>query len=231
MNILVVDDDRDLVDALSYILHREGYRVIPAYDGGMALKRFEAEVPSLVILDANMPELDGFEVCRRLRQVSNVPIIMLTARTDESDVVNALGLGADDYVTKPFSFRQLVARVKAVLRRTAVPSAAGSSIGGGRLVSGEFAFDPDLREVVAEGRPVRLTPLESRILHYLMINEGRVLTPQAIVERVWGYAGEGNQDLVKVHIRRLREKVEPDDANPRYIQTIPGLGYCFRSSR
>lgn len=227
MNILVVDDDRDLVDALSYILHREGYRVTPAYDGEMALKRFAADDPNLVILDANMPGLDGFEVCRRLRGGSSVPIIMLTGRSDESDVVSALGLGADDYVTKPFSFRQLVARVKAVLRRSTAQGSA-SLPGTGQISSGHCTLSLDLREVTCDDRRVRLTPIETKILHYLMINEGRVLTPQAIVERVWGYTGDGNQDLVKVHIRRLREKVEADPSNPRCIQTVPGLGYCFR---
>jgi len=181
-----------------------------------------------VILDANMPVLDGFEVCRRLRAISAVPIIMLTARTDEGDVVGALGLGADDYVTKPFSFRQLVARVKAVLRRSAAPGAT-SRPSGGRLTYGKCTLDLDLRQASCEGRLARLTPLEAKILHYLMINEGRVLTPQAIVERVWGYTADGNQDLVKVHIRRLREKVEQDASNPRLIQTIPGLGYCFQA--
>ena len=161
MNILVVDDDRDLVDALSYIFHREGYRVTAAYDGEMAIKRFNAETPDLVILDANMPVADGFEVCRRLRATSAVPIIMLTARTDESDVVGALGLGADDYVTKPFSFRQLVARVKAVLRRSAAPGATGP-IAGGLLSCGKCALNLDLREITCEGRRARLTPLEAK---------------------------------------------------------------------
>jgi DNA-binding response OmpR family regulator len=183
----------------------------------------------LVILDVNMPGCDGFEICRRLRATSTVPVIMLTARTDESDIVGALGLGADDYVTKPFGFRQLVARVKAVLRRSPALNAVAPTAAS-TITSGACSLDLELRQVVCDGRRARLTPTEAKILHYLMINEGRVIGPQAIVERVWGYtSGEGSPEMVKVHIHRLRDKIECDLACPHFIHTVPGVGYCFRS--
>ena len=227
MTVLIVDDDRDLVDVLTYILRREGYEVIAAYDGVQGWERFRAETPELVVLDANMPGLDGMEVCRRIREVSTTPVIMLTARTDEADIVNALGLGADDYITKPFSPRQLVARVKAVLRR-AQAFAATAGARNEQLRAGDLTLDMRTRSVKRDGQELRLTPLEYKILHYLMLNRGRVLSNSAIVEQVWGFSGAGNEDLVKVHVHRLRQKLERDPQNPDYVRTVPGVGYVLK---
>ncbi|HEU5317695.1 MAG TPA: response regulator transcription factor [Chloroflexota bacterium] len=230
MAVLLVDDDRDLVDVLTYILRREGYEIAAAFDGEQGWARFQADSPELVILDANMPGLDGFEVCKRIREVSKVPVIMLTARTDESDVVQALGFGADDYITKPFSPRQLVARVKAVLRR-AQQFSPGSAGAGEELRAGDLVLDLRTRTLKRGEEEIRLTPLEYKILHYLMVNRGRVLTNSAIVEHVWGFPGAGNEDLVKVHVHRLRQKLEPDPQNPGYVRTVPGVGYMLRDER
>ena len=227
MAVLLVDDDRDLIDVLTYILRREGYEVIAAYDGEQGWERFQEEGPELVVLDANMPGLDGMEVCRRIREISTIPVIMLTARTDEADVVRALGLGADDYITKPFSPRQLVARVKAVLRR-AQAYAANTSGTGEELKAADITLDLRTREVRRAGEEIKLTPLEFKILHYLILNRGRVLTNSGIVEHVWGFSGPGNEDLVKVHVHRLRQKLEPDPQNPEYVKTVPGVGYVLR---
>ncbi|MGH2366576.1 MAG: response regulator [Chloroflexota bacterium] len=229
MAVLLVDDDRDLIDVLTYILRREGYEAIAAYDGEQGWARFQSEQPELVVLDANMPGLDGMEVCRRIREVSTSPVIMLTARTDEADIVQALGLGADDYITKPFSPRQLVARVKAVLRR-AQAFGAGGAVGGDELRAGDLALDLRTRALRRGGEEIRLTPLEFKILHYLMLNKGRVLTNSAIVEQVWGFSGAGNEDLVKVHIHRLRQKLERDPHNPDYVKTVLGVGYVVNQS-
>jgi two-component system alkaline phosphatase synthesis response regulator PhoP len=227
MSVLLVDDDRDLIDVLTYILRREGYEVITAYDGEQGWQRFTEDSPELVVLDANMPGIDGMEVCRRIRERSSTPVIMLTARTDEADIVKALGLGADDYITKPFSPRQLVARVKAVLRR-AQSFAGAAAASGEQLTAADLTLDLRTRSLRRNGEEVRLTPLEFKILHYLMLNRGRVLTSSAIVEQVWGFSGAGNEDLVKVHIHRLRQKLEPDPQSPDYIRTVPGVGYALR---
>ncbi|MBI3974151.1 MAG: response regulator transcription factor [Chloroflexi bacterium] len=227
MAVLLVDDDRDLVDVLTYILRREGYEVIVAYDGEQGWKRFQEDHPELVVLDANMPQIDGLEVCRRIRDVATTPVIMLTARTDEADVVRALDLGADDYITKPFSPRQLVARVKAVLRRAQIGLSAGVP-SGEELKAADLTLDLRTRTLRRDAEEIRLTPLEFKILHYLMLNRGRVLTSSAIVEHVWGFSGAGNEDLVKVHVFRLRQKIERDSQKPDYIRTVPGVGYLLK---
>ena len=229
MSVLLVDDDRDLVDVLTYILRREGYEVATAFDGEQGWTRFKDDPPELVILDANMPGLDGFEVCKRIREVSKTPVIMLTARTDETDVVQALGLGADDYITKPFSPRQLVARVKAVLRRAQQFAPSGGD--GEELHASDLMLDLRTRTLRRGEEEIRLTPLEYKILHYLMVNRGRVLTNSAIVEHVWGFPGAGNEDLVKVHVHRLRQKLERDPQDPKYVRTVPGVGYMLRDER
>lgn len=226
MNVLVVDDDRDLVDILTYILRREGYEVLAAYDGEQGWRRFQQDSPELVVLDANMPGLDGMEVCRRIREVSTVPVIMLTARTDESDIVRALGLGADDYITKPFKPRELVARIKAVLRRAQAFRPDGT--GGEVLRVADLTLDLRTHTLYRGNEEVRLTPSEFKILQYLMVNRGRALTNRAIVEQVWGFSGAGNEDLVKVHVHRLRQKLERDPQNPEYIKTVPGVGYLIK---
>lgn len=229
MSVLLVDDDRDLVDVLTYILRREGYEIFTAFDGEQGWLRFKSDPPELVILDANMPGLDGFEVCKRIREVSTTPVIMLTARTDETDVVQALGFGADDYITKPFSPRQLVARVKAVLRRAQQFAPSGGD--GEDLRASDLTLDLRTRTLTRGEDEIRLTPLEYKILHYLMVNRGRVLTNSAIVEHVWGFPGAGNEDLVKVHVHRLRQKLERDPQDPQYVRTVPGVGYMLRDAR
>ena len=227
MAVLLVDDDRDLVDVLTYILRREGYEIVTAYDGKQGWAQFQSENPELVLLDANMPGMDGMDVCKRIREVSKTPVIMLTARTDEADIVQALGLGADDYITKPFSPRQLVARVKAVLRRAQqfAPAVGGA---GEELHAGDLLLDLRTRSLRRGEEEIRLTPLEFKIIHYLMVNRGRVLTNSAIVEHVWGFPGTGNEDLVKVHVHRLRQKLEHDPQNREYVKTVSGVGYMLR---
>ena len=228
MKVLVVDDDHDVADVVEYVLRRAGFDVALAHHGEAGLERFQADQPDLVILDVNMPKLDGIEVCRRIRLTSMVPIMMLTVRNDEEDIVQALQTGADDYVTKPFSARQLVARVQALLRRvqarTEIPAGDAS-----RLQLGPIVLDLAAHSVTRDNTQLRLTPLEFRILHMLMRFKGQIMSPARIVEQVWGYDGLGNEDLVKVHMHRLRQKVEPDPARPRYLQTVPGVGYVFRS--
>ena len=227
MRLLLVDDDRDLVEVLTYVLQREGFSVVAAFDGEGAWRQFQSEQPSLVILDINMPGIDGLEVCRRIREASTVPVVMLTARADEVDIIRALGLGADDYVTKPFSPRQLVARVKAVLRRaTAVPLSVPPSEPE-ELRSGVLHLDLRTRTMTRRGEVIHLTPLEYKIMVFLLRNQGRVLGSAAIVEHVWGYVGSGNEDLVKVHVHRLRQKIEDDPQSPMHVRTVPGAGYII----
>ena len=219
MKVLVVDDDRVLADVVTFTLRREGFQVVQAHDGQMALERWLEEQPELIVLDVNLPKLDGFAVCRRIREQSDIPIILLTVRDEEDDIVKGLGLGADDYVTKPFSPRQLVARVQAVLRRTGKLAAPAI-----RQV-GNLVLDPSRREArLGQGTAITLTPLESRLLDYLMLNAGHILTAEAIIEHVWGAEG-GDRDMLRQLVRRLRSKIEPDPTQPIYIETVPGLGY------
>ena len=223
MKILVIDDDRDLVDVLTYVLQREGFSVVPAYDGEAGWRRFQDDRPSLVILDINMPGVDGIEVCRRVRGVASTPVVMLTARTDEADIVRALGIGADDYVTKPFSPRQLVARIKAVLRRASLSSETAAE--PDRIEAGDLVLDMRTRSLSRRGEDVHLTPLEYKIVLLLLRNRGRVMPTSEIVEHVWGYVGPGNEDLVKVHVHRLRQKIDDDPQSPTYVRTVPFAGY------
>lgn len=219
MKVLIIDDDRILADVVAFALRRDGFQVIQAYDGPSALERWADEKPELIILDVNLPKLDGFTVCQRIRRESDIPIILLTVRNEDGDVVHGLELGADDYITKPFSPRQLVARARAVLRRARQPSTPSPK------QFGDLFFDPNCREVkIAAGEPVALTQLEARLLDYLMINTGQVLTFDAIIDHVWGPCG-GDRDMLRQLVRRLRAKIEPDPAHPRYISTLSGLGY------
>jgi DNA-binding response OmpR family regulator len=221
MKALVVDDDRVLADILAFALRREGFQVLLAHDGEAALHQWAAENPDLLLLDVNLPKIDGFTVCRRIREQADTPILLLTVRETEDDIVHGLGLGADDYITKPFSPRQLVARAHAVLRR-----AGNLSTPGERRV-GQVSLDPARREVrLGAAEAISLTPLESRLLDYLMLNAGHVLTTEAIIEHVWG-ATSGDRDVLRQLVRRLRAKIEPDSTHPIYIETIPGLGYGF----
>lgn len=220
MKVLVVDDDRVLADVVAFTLRREGFDVLLAYDGLAGLNRFFEEQPDLVVLDVNMPKIDGFEVCRRIRAQSETPILLLTVRGEEDDIVNGLETGADDYVVKPFSPRQLVARAKAILRRV------GNRLQPAEMVVGDLQLIPGKREVIcgADSSPVQLTPLEYRLLECLMVNPGQVLTFDMIIDRVWGPAG-ADRDMVRQLVHRLRMKIEPDPSEPVYIQTVPGLGY------
>jgi DNA-binding response OmpR family regulator len=221
MKALVVDDDRVLADVVAFTLRRAGFQVIQAHDGEAALQRWADEQPDLMVLDVNLPKIDGFTVCRRIREQADTPILLLTVHDQEDDIVRGLDLGADDYITKPFSPRQLVARAQAVLRRAgATPAPAIRQVGS-------FTLDPSRREVyLGQSEPIMLTPLESRLLDYLMLNAGHVLTTEAIIEHVWGAEG-GDRDMLRQLVRRLRSKIEPDPANPNYIETVPGLGYGF----
>jgi DNA-binding response OmpR family regulator len=223
MKALVVDDDRVLADLVAFSLRREGFEVIQAHEGEMALRRWAEEQPDLIILDLNMPKLDGFAVCRRIREESDIPIILLTVRGEEDDVVRGLGMGADDYIVKPFSPRQLVARAQAVLRRVGkAPTPAVHQVG-------ELTLDPSRREVrLGQGEVISLTPLESRLLDYLMLNAGQVLTIETLINHVWGAEG-GDRDMLRQLVRRLRSKIEPDPTRPVYIETVAGLGYGFIS--
>jgi DNA-binding response OmpR family regulator len=227
MKALVIDDDRVLADLVAFTLRREGFQVIQGYDGEAALQSWDKEQPDLVVLDVNLPKLDGFAVCRRIREQADTPIILLTVRGEEDDIVRGLELGADDYISKPFSPRQLVARAQAVLRR------AGKTTTPAIRQAGELIMDAGRRELcIGQGPPVPLTPLESRLLDYLMVNAGHVLTTEALIDHVWGAEG-GDRDMLRQLVRRLRAKVaracgvvEPDPAaRTDYIETVPGLGY------
>ena len=222
MKILVVDDDRVLADVIAFTLRREGFEVIQAYDGESGYQRWQNEQPSLVILDVNMPRMDGFEVCRRIREETNTPILLLTVRGEENDIVSGLEIGADDYIVKPFSPRQLVARLKAVLRR------AGESPRPAELKVDELTFVPNRRTVTiySTGEEITLSPLESRLLEYLMSNPGQVLTYDLIFDHVWG-SSAGDRDMLRQLVRRLRNKIESNPSKPDYLQTVPGLGYGF----
>lgn len=224
MKALIVDDDRVLADVVAFALRREGFEVIQAYDGAAALERWQQEEPDLIVLDVNLPKIDGFTVCRRIRKESDVPIILLTVRSEDGDVVYGLEIGADDYIPKPFSPRQLVARAHAVLRRAKQsPAPTPKQVGN-------LFLDPNRREArIGQAEPVPLTPLEGRLLEHLMVNAGQVLTFDSIIDSVWGPRG-GDRDMLRQLMRRLRSKIEPDPTNPTYIKTVPGLGYGILKS-
>jgi len=219
MKALVVDDDRVLADVVAFALRREGFQVVQAYDGPSALACWAEDKPDLIILDVNLPKLDGFAVCQRIRKEADTPIIMLTVRGEDADVVHGLDLGADDYITKPFSPGQLVARARAVLRRSGM-----SVIPSPRQV-GDLVLDPSRREVrIGRGQPIPLTSLEGRLLDCLIVNAGQILTYDVIIDHVWGPRG-GDRDMLRQLIRRLRGKIETDFSHMVYIKTVAGLGY------
>jgi len=226
MKVLVVEDDVDLLDLTTYALRREGYTVLAAIDGQQALQRWEAEQPDIVLLDANLPKLNGFEVCRRIRQESQTPVIMLTAQDEEEDVVRGLTLGADDYVTKPFSAKQLTARMKAVLRRTQADSYRRAT---SEVRAGDLHLDLQSHEATKGGRPVQITVLEFRILYLLAMNEGRVIPYSRLVEYAWGYDG-GDASLLKTHICHLRHKLGLPADGPGSVKAVAGIGYSLAKS-
>lgn len=222
MKLLVADDDRDLLDLVAFALTQSGYIVIKASDGRQALQGFDREQPDLAILDLNMPVLTGFEVCSRIREVSTIPILILTSRDEEEDLVRALDLGADDYLTKPFSPRTLLARVRALLRRAGqeAPTGASSATQGGRIV-----LDPDELTVrIGDATPVALTRLEHRLLQALLARAGGSLSSERLLVQVWGQRGAGDRQLLKQLVHRVRQKIEPDPSTPRHLVTTP-TGY------
>jgi DNA-binding response OmpR family regulator len=227
--IMLVDDEESIQKLLTYPLQREGYRVVQARDGEEALKRFAEQPVDLVVLDVMLPRVDGLEVCRRLRTGSAVPIIMLTARDDEVDKVLGLELGADDYITKPFSIREFRSRIRAVLRRATLVAERREQSDGAITADG-LAIDPAKRTVTVAGDPVQLTYVEFEVLHTLALHPGRVYTRQALLEAVWGDSAYREPRTIDVHIRHLREKVEPDPREPAYIFTVRGVGYRFRDT-
>ncbi|MFJ9840841.1 response regulator [Kitasatospora sp. NPDC101155] len=226
--VLVVEDEESFSDALSYMLRKEGFEVAVAATGPDALEQFERNGADLVLLDLMLPGLPGTEVCRQLRVRSNVPVIMVTAKDSEIDKVVGLEIGADDYVTKPYSTRELVARIRAVLRRRGEDGAASENGGGpGALEAGPVRMDVDRHVVTVDGAKVDLPLKEFDLLEMLLRNAGRVLTRMQLIDRVWGADYVGDTKTLDVHVKRLRAKIEPDPGAPRYLVTVRGLGYKF----
>jgi DNA-binding response OmpR family regulator len=223
--ILVVDDESAILQTLRFNLERNGYQVATAGDGRSAIALAAREHPDLIIMDIMLPVLDGIEACREIRKTSGVPIIMLTAKDQEIDKVLALELGADDYVTKPFSLHEFLARVKARLRRASEADAKSSEA----IAAGDIVLDPARQSLVVRGHSVALAPKEFSLLQVLMENRGRVVTRQTLLDKVWGYDFEGDHQTISVHVRWLREKIEIDPNNPRHIITVRGRGYMFAS--
>ncbi len=226
--ILVVDDDPTIRDVLERYLQREGFVVLTVADGQAALQKADSEKPDLVVLDLMLPHVDGWEICRRLRAESTVPVLMLTARGEEYERILGLGLGADDYVTKPFSPAEVVARIQAIFRRIEMarsPTPLSAEI----IHIGEIVIEPSVRQVTVRGHPVTLTAKEFDLLHYLASRPRQVLSREQLLDQVWGYTYAGETSTVTVHVRHLREKIETDPANPRLIETVWGVGYRFNA--
>ncbi len=226
MKVLIADDDADLLDLMAYALRREGYTVLAAINGQQALQRYEAETPDILLLDVTMPKLNGFEVCRRIRHEAATPIIMLTARDEEEDIVRGLQLGADDYVVKPFSAKQLMARMKAVLRRYRTD---GYHEPVSQLRVGDLVLDLQAYQATKAGKLVQLTPLEFRILYMLAMNEGRVIPYSRLVEYVWGY-DSGDANLLKTHLCHIRKKLGMRIGQPGGLTAVAGVGYSLARS-
>jgi len=225
--ILVVDDELNIIKFLSSNLEARGYEVMAALDGSEALNTFEKELPDLVILDIMMPKVDGFEICRRLREWTQTPIIMLSARADEGDKVKCLDLGADDYITKPFGAAELIARVNAVLRRSEV---AGNQPARPSFTRGDLMVDFSKRQVSVAGNEIKLTPTEYNLLQEFVLNAGKVLTHTYLLNKVWGPEYHDETEYLHVFARRLRLKLEHDPAAPKYLMTVPGVGYQFQNA-
>jgi len=225
MKALIVDDDRTLADLLAFTLRRAGFEPHLAYDASSAVQVFNQTAIDIVILDVNMPGApglkNGFDVCRHIRKTSNVPIILLTVRDDEEDIIKGLKIGADDYVLKPFSPRQLVARVQTVLRRSGMGAAQNSE----PFTHKDLVFDPNLRQFTRSGEePVSLTRLEARLLAYFMLNSGQVLLTETLIDHIWGVGG-GSAEMLRQLVRRLRVKIEKEPGEPALIINLPGVGY------
>lgn len=225
MKIMVVDDDLALSDIIAFTLRRAGFQIVLAHDGISALEVWRNETPAIVILDLNLPKMDGLAVCQHIRSQASTPILMLSVHGEDDDVVRGLELGADDYITKPFSPRQLVARIKAVMRRAGIVQSPGP------LSVGDLTLDVARREVtLPDHAPIQLTQLECRFLEVLMLNAGQVLPADAIINQVWGVSG-GDKTMLKQLVHRLRGKIEATPAAPHYIETIPGVGYALVTNR
>lgn len=230
MKILVVDDDLELLGLIGFALRQAGYLVIEANDGNKALETFDAELPDLVLLDVNLPGMNGFEVCRHIREKSATPIMILTVRSSEEDEVMGLDLGADDYLTKPFSPRSLLARVRALLRRGEA-SQTESDLKEHFIVTGDLTLDAENQSVtIRDSTPVRLTNLEYRLLQYLQVNAGRTISAERLTSHVWGYQGVGDKQALKQLIHRLRQKIEANPTDPQYVVTVAGIGYTLQRS-
>lgn len=228
--ILVIEDDNTLLEVLHYTLEKEGYTVAMAQDGEQALEIARQAKPDLIVLDIMLPKLNGLDVCRILRKEMTVPIIMLTAKSDEVDKIVGLEIGADDYITKPFSMRELLARIRAMLRRLEMMIEVTSSMDEVLLSSkrfGNLEIDVERRKVSVSGTHLDLSPKEFDLLTYLAANKGRVFSRDSLLEKVWGYDYAGDTRTVDVHIRWLRQKIEADPAHPQYILTVRGVGYKF----
>ena len=223
MKLLAVDDDPDLLALVAFALTNAGYAVVKATDTHEALRVFDAELPNLVILDINLPSGSGFDVCKSIRGRSEVPILMLTARGEEEDLVRALELGADDYLTKPFSPRTLLARVKALLRRAGIEA-------GDKVEAGRVSLDLEAHAIsIAGGAPLRLTRLETRLLQILVAQAGHVVSAERLLAHVWGHRGSGDRQLLKQLVHRLRQKLERDSAGADLLQTEAGVGYRLKA--
>ena len=230
--ILIVEDEKNIVDILSFNLTREGFETLEAYDGQAGLQLALEQNPDLILLDLMLPKMDGFDVCRNLRKENrSTPVIMLTAREEETDKVLGLELGADDYITKPFSMRELLARVKANIRRNEmVTGASVPAPSGNRMELGRISIDPDQMVVYKDGRALELTQREYELVKFLAAQPGKVFSREALMEHVWNYEGYvGDVRAVDVAVRRLREKVEDDPASPQFVVTRRGLGYYFNA--
>ena len=223
--ILVVDDDEKIVKFLRYNLSREGWHILVARDGAEALQMVEKDPPDLILLDMMMPRVDGFEVCRRLRQWSQIPVIGLSARGNSADKVRCLDLGADDYITKPFGIDELIARIKAVLRRNKMDDAAPASAS---FASGDLKIDFINRRVTVASDEVKLTPTEYKLLRELVLSPGQALSYRYLLGKIWGPEYKTEREYLHVYIGHLRAKIEPDPKNPEYILSVSGVGYRFR---
>jgi len=221
--ILLVEDEESLAESIRYSLEREGYAVSVAADGRAAIERFRADAPDLIVLDLMLPELPGLDVCRMIRQESTVPIVMVTAKDSEADKVTGLELGADDYVTKPFSIRELVSRVRAHLRRTQMQEPAAAE----EMHGGSVDMDVDQHEVRVDGHGTAFPPKEFELLELFLRRKGRLLTREHLIEEVWGYDYVGDTKTLDVHVKRIRQKIEADPHDPDHLITVRGLGYKF----
>ncbi|ADQ05812.1 two component transcriptional regulator, winged helix family [Caldicellulosiruptor hydrothermalis 108] len=222
-HILVVDDEKPIVDIIKFNLEKEGYKVTASYDGEDALNRIKSENFDMVLLDVMLPKIDGFSVCKKVREFSDVPIIMITAKADEVDKVLGLELGADDYITKPFGIRELIARIRANLRRTAQSSTQDGKV----LKAGALTLNPETFEVKKNGKVIELTVREYELLKFLMSQKGQVFSREELLEKVWDYEYYGDVRTVDVTVRRLREKIEDNPSEPTFILTKRGIGYYF----